>query len=482
MNFHQGEVYFYTGGCTMELRLFNTLGREIQTIAPLKDNHLRIYACGPTVYRYAHIGNLRTFITVDILRRVLEMSGFDVTYVMNVTDVGHLSDDADEGEDKMLKGAREQGMSVWDIAEFYTKAFFNDADALNLKRPDIVCKATEHIEDMINLIRRIEENGFTYMAGGNLYFDISKFPDYGKLALLDLSELKAGSRIAIDKNKKNPHDFVLWFTQSKFEHHAMLWDSPWGKGYPGWHIECSAMSMKYLGEQFDIHCGGIDLIPVHHTNEIAQAEAATGKQWVKYWVHGEFLNTAKGKMSKSQGNFFIIDGLKEKGYDPLDYRYFCLMGHYRSQLQFSLEALDSARNARKNLGLRVALLKQEITDGNNPGNPEEVDYYQSFKAHAYDDLNMPQCLSDLWSCVKDTTLPPGLKLKVIGRMDEVLGLDLEKAEIDTNIDDEVKSLIEKRELARKQKDFALADSIRDELKQMGIIIEDTPGGVRWRKE
>jgi cysteinyl-tRNA synthetase len=465
----------------VELTLFNTLGRETQKVTPLEQNIVKLYACGPTVYKYAHIGNLRTYISVDILKRVLILAGFKVKHAMNITDVGHLSDDGDDGEDKMMQGAREQGMSVWDIAEFYTKAFFKDADSLNIIRPDIISKATEHIDDMIELIRRIEAHGYTYEAGGNLYFDISQFPDYGKLALLDLSELKAGSRIVVDENKKNPHDFVLWFTKSKFEHQTMLWDSPWGKGYPGWHIECSAMSMKYLGEQFDIHCGGIDLIPVHHTNEIAQSEAATGKEWVKYWMHGEFLITNKGKMSKSTGNFFTLDGLKEVGYDPLDYRYFCLLGHYRSQLQFSTGALDSAKNARNNLNLRIAQLKEDAAHDDDTGDPGNVKQYQSFIAHAMDDLNMPQCLSDLWNLVKDNDLAPGLKLKTIGLMDKVLGLDLEKAEIDTRVDEEIKSLIEKREQARKNKDFSLADTIRDELKQKGIIIEDTPGGVRWRK-
>ncbi|MBN2440854.1 MAG: cysteine--tRNA ligase [Spirochaetales bacterium] len=465
----------------MELKLFNTLGREIKEIVPIEDNRIKMYACGPTVYKDAHIGNLRTYIAVDILKRVLTLAGYDVTYAMNITDVGHLSDDADEGEDKMLKGAREQGMSVWDIAEFYTKAFFRDTDALNIQKPDIICKATEHIDDMINLIKRIEENGYTYFAGGNLYFDISKFPGYGKLALLDLSELKAGSRIMIDENKKNPYDFVLWFTQSKFEHQTMLWDSPWGKGYPGWHIECSAMSMKYLGDQFDIHCGGIDLIPVHHTNEIAQSEAATGKKWVEHWMHGEFLITSKGKMSKSTGDFYTLNGLKEQGYHPLDYRYFCLLGHYRSQLQFSLEGLDSAQNARKNLGLRIAQLMKQAKDTGDSGNPEEVEYYTSFISHALDDLNMPQCLSDLWNLMKSTNISPGLKLKTIRLMDKILGLDLDKVTIDTAIDDEIKDLIDKREQARKNKDYALSDKIRDELKQKGIVIEDTPEGVQWRK-
>jgi cysteinyl-tRNA synthetase len=465
----------------LKLRLFNTLGREIMEFIPLKKGKVGMYACGPTVYKYAHIGNLRTFILVDILRRTLDFLGYDVTYVMNITDVGHLSDDADYGEDKMLKSAREKKMSVWDIAEYYTKAFFEDTDALNIKRPHIVCKATDHIEDMIQLIRRIENNGLTYFSGGNIYFDISQFSNYGKLALLDLNELKAGSRIEIDDNKKNPHDFVLWFTKSKFEEQSMQWESPWGRGYPGWHIECSAMSMKYLGDQFDIHLGGIDLIPVHHTNEIAQAEAATGKQWVKYWIHGEFLNTVKGKMSKSLGNFFTLNSLKEQDYEPLDYRYFCLGGHYRSQLQFSMEALDAARNARKNLVFRIAQLKEKAAGESEEGDVKEIPFYRSFVEHLCDDLNMPQCLSDLWNCIKDETLRPSIKLKIAEEMDRILGLDLEKATIDTDIDEYIEALIKEREEARKDKDFVKADRIRDELKKQNIILEDTPDGVRWRK-
>ena len=465
----------------VKMKLFNTLGRKICDFIPLESNKVKMYACGPTVYKYVHIGNLRTFIFVDILNRALKLAGFDVTYAMNITDVGHLSDDADDGEDKMLKSAREKKMSVWEIAEFYTKAFFEDTAALNIGTPDIVCKATEHIEDMIKLIQRIEKNGFTYSSGGNLYFDISKFPDYGKLAMLDLDELKSGSRIEVDKNKKNPQDFVLWFTKSKFEHQTMLWDSPWGRGYPGWHIECSAMSMKYLGDRFDIHCGGIDLIPVHHTNEIAQSEAATGKKWVNYWVHGEFLLTTKGKMSKSLGNFHTLSSLIEKGYDALDYRYFCLGGHYRSQLQFSLESLDAARNARNNLMLRIAHLKKETLDEETEQNVNDVVYYKDFIEYAGNDLNMPQCLSVLWNLLKDESLSPSLKLKVSLEMDKILGLSLDKAHLDTEIDQAAIALIEEREKARGAKDYRRADEIRVKLLNKGIILEDTPEGVRWRK-
>ena len=345
----------------MALRLFNTMGRKMEDFQPLTEGKVGFYGCGPTVYNYAHIGNLRAYVFLDTLDRTLRFLGYDINHVMNVTDIGHLSGDADDGEDKMLKTAKERGQSVLEIADFYTKAFFNDIDRLNIKRPTTVCKATEHVEEMIALIKRIEENGHTYMAGGNLYFDVSTFPKYGELANLNLDDLKAGARIDVDQNKRNPYDFVLWFTKSKFENQALTWDSPWGRGYPGWHIECSAMSMKYLGESFDIHTGGIDHIPIHHTNEIAQSEGATGKKWVNYWLHNEFLVIAKtkdgdegGKMSKSSGNFLTLQTLVDKGYDPLDYRFFLLGAHYRSQVAFSFDAMDSAKNARKALVSRVA--------------------------------------------------------------------------------------------------------------------------------
>ncbi|MDR2142938.1 MAG: cysteine--tRNA ligase, partial [Treponema sp.] len=355
----------------MALRLFNTLGREIQNFEPVKPGEAGFYGCGPTVYNYAHIGNLRAYVTHDILTRTLRAGGISVNHVMNITDVGHLSGDNDSGVDKMVKSAAERGKSVLEIAEFYTEAFFRDLDRMNIIRPNVVCKATEHIADMIGLIRRIEANGYTYSAGGNLYFDISRFPRYGELALLRMDDLNAGARTEVDENKRNPGDFVLWFTKSKFENQALVWDSPWGKGYPGWHIECSAMSIRYLGEQFDIHAGGIDHVPIHHTNEIAQSEAATGKNpWVKYWVHNEFLVLDKGKMSKSSGGFLTLQSLVDSGYDPLDYRCLLLSGHYRSQLQFSFEALDGARNTRRALLDKIRSLSEAAKASRSGESPD----------------------------------------------------------------------------------------------------------------
>ncbi|MCK5154016.1 MAG: cysteine--tRNA ligase, partial [Spirochaetales bacterium] len=346
----------------MKLRFFNTMGRLVEDFKTIETGVVKMYCCGPTVYNYAHIGNLRAYLFDDILRRTLEYAGYKVNHVVNITDVGHLTDDNDDGEDKMVKSSRETGKSVWDIAKYFTDAFFKDIDNLNIVRPTVSPRATDHIEEMINLIKRLESRGYTYESGGNVYFDIDKFPDYGKLALRDRQDLSAGARIAVDPNKKNAHDFVLWFTNSKFEDQAMQWDSPWGRGYPGWHLECSAMSMKYLGDQFDIHCGGIDHISIHHTNEIAQSEAASGKKWVNYWMHNEFLIMNKGKMAKSSGNFITLDSLIEDGFDPLDYRYFSLGGHYRSQLQFSIESLGSAKSARENLFERVIQLKKDTNN------------------------------------------------------------------------------------------------------------------------
>ena len=334
----------------MSLKLFNTMGKSLQEFKPIKEGFVGFYGCGPTVYNYAHIGNLRAYVFLDILDRTLTFLGYKIKHVMNITDIGHLTGDADDGEDKMLKTAQERHQSVMEIAQFYTDAFIKDIDRLNIRHPDVICRATEHVQEMIELIKKIEANGHTYMAGGNLYYDTTTFADYGKLANLNLEELKAGAgNRGLDENKRNPTDFVLWFTKSKFENQALTWDSPWGRGYPGWHIECSAMSMKYLGEQFDIHTGGIDHIPVHHTNEIAQSEGATGKKWVNYWLHNEFLVEKNGKMSKSSGEFLTLQRLIDKGYEALDYRYFLLGAHYRSQVMFSWEAMDSAKNGRKAL-------------------------------------------------------------------------------------------------------------------------------------
>ncbi|MDR2588204.1 MAG: cysteine--tRNA ligase [Spirochaetales bacterium] len=464
----------------MELKLYNSRGRRLETFIPRENGKAGMYACGPTVYNYAHIGNLRTYIFEDILRRTLAYAGYEVTHVMNITDVGHLTDDADEGEDKMQKSARETGRSVWDIAAMYTDAFFRDTDRLGILRPTVVCKATGHIEEMLALVSRLEAKGFTYEAGGNIYFSIDKFPDYGKLALLDRQELMAGARIEVDEAKRNPHDFVLWFTKSKFENQTMLWDSPWGRGYPGWHLECSAMSMKYLGEQFDIHCGGIDHIPVHHTNEIAQSEAATGKSpWVTYWLHGEFLIVDRGKMSKSKGGFLTLDKLMEEGFVPLDYRYFCLGGHYRSQLKFSFDGLASAASARGNLMERIARFDRSAPVPRESLSAEALGLVKDFGEHVCDNLNMPKALADLWTLVKGG-LPDGEKITVLAEMDTVLGLDLLKTQ-DTNLDADIEKLIEERLQARKEKDFARADEIRVQLKERGILLEDGPSGTRWKR-
>lgn len=460
----------------MKVFLYNTMSRSIEEFKPISDDCVGMYGCGPTVYNYAHIGNLRTYIFEDTLKRTLRHAGYKVKHVMNITDVGHLTGDGDDGEDKLEKSARESGRSVWDIAKFYTDAFFKDYDALNIIRPEVVCPATGHIQQMIDLIKRLEDGGHTYIAGGNVYFSIDTLPDYGKLARLKLEDLKSGARIDVDSNKRNPKDFVLWFTKSKFGDQAMMWDSPWGRGYPGWHIECSAMSMYYLGEQFDIHCGGIDAIPVHHTNEIAQSEAATGKKWVNYWMHGEFLLTEKGKMSKSSGEFLTLPLLQSKGFDALDYRYFCLGAHYRTQLQYSEEGLSAARTARLGLIDRISALK---------GNPAETAgekakaYIDSFDGFVCNDLSMARALSSLWGLVKDNDIPDGEKLYAIRYMDEVLGLKLDRAEKkdDSNdIPENLKELLNARAEAKKNKDWAEADRIRDELSGLGYSVKDTPQG------
>ncbi|MDR0589263.1 MAG: cysteine--tRNA ligase [Spirochaetaceae bacterium] len=480
----------------MALILYNTLGRELQGFNPLVPGQVGFYGCGPTVYNYAHIGNLRAYVLHDILVKTLALRGYRVTYVMNITDVGHLSGDNDSGEDKMVKSAGERGKGVLEIADFYTQAFFNDTERLNIQRPTVVCKATDHIEAMIGLIKRIEARGFTYFAGGNLYFDISRFPSYGDLALLRMEDLRAGVRTGLDKNKRNPQDFVLWFTKSKFENQALVWDSPWGRGYPGWHIECSAMSIKYLGEQFDIHAGGIDHIPIHHTNEIAQSEAATGKHpWVRYWLHNEFLVMDKGKMSKSAGGFLTLQSLVDSGYDPLDYRYFLLGGHYRSQLQFSFEALDGARNARKSLLDRVKALAEktglipDLEEKNPGGRGKAGAYLEAFDAALDEDLSTPKALAVLWTLLRDTEISPEKTLAAAFTMDRVLGLSLEKAaagvwnrEEDQDFIREIEVLIGKRREAKKDKNFIEADRIRNALKKQGILLEDGPSGTLWRRE
>lgn len=461
------------------MKIYNTMSRRVEEFVPIQEGKASMYCCGPTVYNFAHIGNLRTFIFEDLLHRTLAYDGFKVKHCMNITDVGHLTGDGDDGEDKMEKRSKETGKTVWEIADFYTKAFFADTEALNILRPTIVCKATDHIQDMINLIKTLEEKGHTYISGGNVYFSIDTIDDYGKLAGLKLDDLQSGARIEVDSNKRNPKDFVLWFTNSKFGKQAMMWDSPWGVGYPGWHIECSAMSMKYLGPHFDIHCGGIDAIPVHHTNEIAQSEAATGEKWVDYWCHGEFLLNDKGKMSKSSGEFLTLTVLKEKGYNPLDYRYFCLGGHYRTQLKFSFEALDHARSARAQLVQRVADLKANVSTKAELS-PKGKEYLDLFIGAMNNDLKTPEALSYMWSMLKDGSISDCDKLSALLEMDKILGLDLDKVEARSNErvgDDSDWALVEERAKAKKERNFARADEIRAELLERGYIVKDTPKGA-----
>ena len=460
----------------MRLRLYNTLSRKKEIFKPIAPPKVGFYTCGPTVYHYAHIGNLRCYIFSDILRRVLLFNKLKVKHVMNITDVGHLTSDADEGEDKMLKGARREKKTVWEIAEFYTKAFQEDFKKLNILPPNIWCKVTEHIKEQIALIKRLEKNGFTYQAGGNVYFDTSKLDDYGKLARLDLNaEKKSKSRVGVDLNKKNRLDFVLWFTKSKFQDQEMRWDSPWGNGYPGWHLECSAMSIKYLGEQFDIHTGGIEHIPVHHTNEIAQSEAATGKKpWVKYWIHNEFLVLDKGiKMAKSYDNFLRLATLEEKGFDPLDYRYFCLGTVYRKPLMFSYKAMEGAKTARRKLVERVVGLKKEK-------GKVDKEYLKRFTEEVNDDLNTPKGLATFWEVIKDEKLSDGDKYATILRFDEVLGLGLSEVK-EEKIPAEVVKLAEERLEARNNKEWQKADELRDKIKGLGYIVGDTKEGFELKK-
>ena len=502
----------------MSLKLYNTMGRKLEEFKPLHEGFCGFYGCGPTVYNYAHIGNLRAYVFLDVLDRVLCFLGYKKKHVMNITDIGHLSGDADDGEDKMVKQAIERKQSVLEIADFYTKAFFNDIERLNIKKPDVVCKATDHVQEMIDLIKQIEANGHTYMAGGNLYFDVTTFDDYGKLANLKLDELKAGAGerdvVVVDENKRNPYDFVLWFTKSKFENQALVWDSPWGRGYPGWHIECSAMSMKYFGENFDIHTGGIDHIPIHHTNEIAQSEGAFSSEernagpWVNYWLHNEFLVIQKeknddssddtAKMSKSSGNFLTLQTLIDKGYDPLDYRYFLLGAHYRSQAKFSWDSMDSAKNSRKALVQRAAKVFASY-DGKSVDesslSEKAKDYLAKFTTAIENDLATPQALSYVQVAIKDSELQASEIVTIVRKMDEVLGLKIEdcakefnkkeSAQVDTHEGDpeaeEITALVLERTQAKKDKDFAKADQIRNDLQARGVIIIDTPNGPIWKR-
>jgi cysteinyl-tRNA synthetase len=463
--------------------IYNTLSRDKEELIPVCPDKVGLYTCGPTVYNYAHIGNLRTYIFEDTLKKSLEYTGHNVKHVMNITDVGHLQSDADTGEDKMALGAKRENKSVWEIARFYENAFFEDCGKLNIKRPDIVCRATEHIQDMIDFIKVLEDKGFTYISNGNVYFEIDKFKDYTKLANLSIDELEAGSRIEVDQNKKNPLDFVLWFTNSKFTNQIMQWDSPWGRGFPGWHIECSAMSVKYFGERIDIHCGGVDHIPVHHTNEIAQSEGALGHKWVNYWMHGEFLVLDGGKMSKSSGDFLTLSKLISEGFSPLDYRFFCLQSRYRKQLVFSFDTLSDARNSFKKLKQRISLLLADISEGQEIKTEKVNAYKDKFAEQISDDLNMPNAVTVLLDVLKDTGLNSREKAHLIEDFDRVLSLELMNADAQENdeIDEElIGRLIAERNEARKNRDWAKADEIRKALLEMNIEVLDTKEGTTWK--
>jgi len=455
------------------LNLYNTMTRQRAPFTPMKQGEVSLYTCGPTVYNYAHIGNLRTYVFEDVLKRVLAWEDFEVRHVMNITDVGHLTSDADTGEDKMAAGAAREGRTVWEIAAFYTDCFKKDMARLNLIEPDIWCKATDHMAEQIELIQSLEEKGYTYRIVDGIYFDTEKLSDYGKLAQLDTKGLKAGARVEMVEGKRRPTDFALWKFSPKNTKRLMEWDSPWGVGFPGWHTECAAMAIKYLGEQLDIHCGGVDHISVHHTNEIAQSEAVTGKNWVNWWLHGEFLvlggKDDNEKMAKSGGNFITMDTLIDRGYDLLAYRYFCLNAHYRAQLQFSWQALDSAASALDSLKQRVA----DLSKAGNNGTPSRK-HMDTFREAVEDDLNMPRALAAMWGALKDQSLADEDRYVTVLAMEPVLGLGMKAMTPGTDeVDEDTAALIAERDAARKAKDFARADEIRDILIQKGVTLKDT---------
>ncbi len=456
--------------------------RNKDEFIPYKEGKVGMYTCGPTVYNYAHIGNLRTYIFEDVLKKSLEYVNYKVKHVMNVTDVGHLQSDGDEGEDKMALGASREHKTVWEIAKFYEDAFFEDCKKLNIKRPTIVCRATEHIQEMIDFINKLEEKGYTYVSNGNVYFEIDKFADYTKLANLSIDDLEAGSRIEIDPNKKNPLDFVLWFTNSKFSNQIMQWESPWGKGFPGWHLECSAMSVKYIGEYLDIHCGGVDHVAIHHTNEVAQSEGALGHKWVKYWMHGEFLVLDGGKMSKSTGDFLTVSRLEEEGYSPLDYRYFCLQSKYRKQLVFSFDSLNDAKNGYKKLKERISSILISIDKNDIINSDKIVAYKEKFSLYISDDLNIANAFTVLFDVLKDSELNNKEKAILIEDFDKVFSLDLMEVENSaTNLNEDlINKLIIERAEARKNKNWARADEIRNEFIAMNIELLDTKEGTAWK--
>lgn len=458
------------------MKLFNTLTRTKEDFIPLKQKVVKMYSCGPTVYSNAHIGNMRTYIFMDILRRTFFYNDYEVVGVMNITDVGHLESDADEGEDKMERAAKKQQKSPYEIAEKYTKLFFEDLEKLNIGIPEYTPKATEHIAEMIDYVKGLQEKGYAYETSDGIYFDISKFADYGKLSGINLEDQLSGARVEVNENKRNPYDFALWKKAPK--EHIMQWESPWGMGFPGWHIECSAMSKKYLGSIFDIHTGGIDHVPIHHENEIAQSEALEGFRTVNYWMHGEFMQVNGGKMSKSLDNVYTISELEEKGYEPLDFRYFCLNTHYRKKLNFTFEAMTAAKISRARLNTLVAQHRQARDNKTDKAILDK--YLAEFEDAINDDLNVPLALGVLWTALKEQKSADIYLLAI--KMDKVFGLSLDKAKIvEENATDEIPAdimeLANKRAQAKKERNFALADSLRNEIMQKGYTIIDLSGGA-----
>lgn len=465
------------------MKIYNTLTRKIEDFVPYDEKEVKMYTCGPTVYHYAHIGNLRTYLFEDILEKTLNYVGYHVNRVMNITDVGHLSSDSDSGEDKMLKGAKREHKTVLEIADYYTQAFLQDMDDLNIKRPETICKATDHISMYLEIIDRLMEKGYAYESGGNVYFDVTKLNDYYALTNHKIDDMVVGVREGVEEDqcKKNQADFALWFTKSKFEDQELKWDSKYGVGYPGWHIECSGISIQYLGEYLDIHCGGVDNIFPHHTNEIAQSEAYLGHSWCRYWCHGEHLNDNTGKMSKSKGEFLTLSLLKEKGYHPLVYRLFCLGSHYRKQLVFSYENLDSTKSVYDKL-----IRKVKVIAANAEGEIQlELfhQYQQTFQAALEQDLNTANALTVLYDVLKTDALSDSTKLALIENFESVLSLGLlEEEEISSEMKSYIENKIEERKVAKQNQNYALADQIRQELLEQGILLKDTKEGTTYEVE
>ena len=455
----------------MDIYFYNTLTKKKELFKTLEPGKVKIYSCGPTVYKDATIGNMRTNLFQDTLRRVLKYNGYELKHVMNITDVGHLVSDGDEGEDKMLKSAREEHKTPMEIAEHYTKLFFKDLERLNIERPEIVCKATEHIKEMLELVEKIMERGYAYETSTAIYFDVSKLDEYGILSGINLREQKAGARVEIDPEKRNPYDFALWIKAP--ENHLMKWDSPWGPSYPGWHIECSAMSTKYLGEVFDIHTGGIDLIPTHHENEIAQSKGACGKIPAHYWMHGEYLLINGGKMSKSLGNVYLMDDIINRGYDPLVYRLFNFSCHYKGKLNFTWEGIEAASVSLN----RLREGYQKHLNGTNTVSDDVInDMENRFHQAINDDLNMPLAMSVVWEAVKYPNKSPKIA-QLLEKFDTVLGIKITEKKEEQQIPQEILDLVEQRKVARNEKNWAESDRLRDLIIEKGYSIKDTKDGV-----